>query len=438
MTEPVEFDDPPFPQQWEPYRHLVELWVRALRDGWDSIPDSEIDRHFLRADARVMLRALPPQARWGTLNRLLEYEEVAEGRVTVIWEDHAGVSLRTGFSVTEDTPFRIGGFNPRSNRTLPPGFTVRPAEESDGPTLRLLDRRAPIRVEDSEVAYDHGDDYFGAIRLMAGPSVTLVLEHDGRVIGVNCMTHLPVRIGGVLMQANYNYRTRIDPDFGGQGLSLGFASRAPELMPRAHLGFGVSYIARGNERMERAAMGFWSVEPERLLIKASPLAGAHGFRRCSEDDAARIVELLNTTHDGEEMFVPYTLESLAARVSREPAMYAWNDFRVSDAAVIGVGRLPMTVFRSDSGNESEHNRGVVYDYGFESGREDSLAGLVRGVCAETLDSFTELSLFSSGGSPGYAALKALAYRAEAYNALVNRPEPPGVAEHGFYVDQLTF
>ncbi len=248
MTDETELVDPPLPDQWEPYRHLVELWIRALRDGWDSVPDSEIDRHFLRADARVMLRALPPRARWGTLKRLLGYEGSAEGRVTVIWEDQEGVSLRTGFWVTEDTPARIGLFMARSNRTLPPGFTVRPAEEADGPALRLLDRRAPIRIGENEVAYDHGNDYFGAIRLMAGPSVNLVLEHEGRVIGVNCMTHLPVRIGGVLMQANYNYRTRIDPDFGGQGLSLGFASRAVELMPRAYLGFGVSYIARGNER----------------------------------------------------------------------------------------------------------------------------------------------------------------------------------------------
>ncbi len=111
---------------------------------------------------------------------------------------------------------------------------------------------------------------------------------------------------------------------------------------------------------------------------------------------------------------------------------------MSDVAVIGVGRLPMSVFRSESGTESERSRGLVYDYGFEPGHEQSFANLVLGVCAETAESFTELSFFSSGGSPGYAALKALAHRAEAYNALVRRPEPPGVAEHGFYVDQLTF
>ncbi len=51
---------------------------------------------------------------------------------------------------------------------------------------------------------------------------------------------------------------------------------------------------------------------------------------------------------------------------------------------------------------------------------------------------THLSLFTSPGSPGYAALRPLATRVEPYHLNIGTPDPPGLADRGIYVDHLYF
>ena len=45
---------------------------------------------------------------------------------------------------------------------------------------------------------------------------------------------------------------------------------------------------------------------------------------------------LNAFHGGEEMFVPYTEASLAARLARAPDLYGWERVWLAEGAVIGV------------------------------------------------------------------------------------------------------
>jgi hypothetical protein len=84
-------------------------------------------------------------------------------------------------------------------------------------------------------------------------------------------------------------------------------------------------------------------------------------------------------------------------------------------------------------------RALVLDYGCTSDGLGELVGLVTDWCARlAAEGATELSIFTSGGSRGAAALTALAKRREPYVVLCAVPPGERVKERGLYVDQLYF
>jgi hypothetical protein len=175
------------------------------------------------------------------------------------------------------------------------------------------------------------------------------------------------------------------------------------------------------------------------LLDCRAAAGPPAGRPARPEDGSAIVALLNATHEREELFVPYTVERLAARLGREPALYGWQHLRLGASAVVGIWPAGMRLLRESGAAREESVRALVLDFGFAPGAEAELVALLRAACATlTAQGCTHLSLFSSPGSPGRDALTALAVRVEPYTFNMGLPEPDDVTSRGLYVDQLYF
>ena len=349
------------------------------------------------------------------------------------------------------------------DRALLDGMEVRTATEADAAGIREVCRNAPIVLRNHTVTIDPGPNYFDAIRLMEFGATVLVATHHDRIVAVHCGTFYPIRYGGQEQWMSQILHSRVLADYAGLGLWSVMnrrlvnaanerrheASEAGEVPPN-----GCAYFAVENDATRRlnGAQATWSFQPYRAVLDARALvdaagadAGAVPNRRATPADAARIVELLNGTHHREELFLPFTVESLRARLERASDIYSWSDLRISDRVVVGTWMAGRTHVRRtmDDGAEASGQasvRGLVLDFGFEPGAEDELAALLPVVAADALAAgMTHLSVFTSDASPGSDVLRSLATDLEHYElATPYTPEPEGASTRGLYVDQIYF
>lgn len=349
------------------------------------------------------------------------------------------------------------------DRALLEGMEVRVADEADAAGIRDVCRNASIVLRDHTVAIDPGPRYFDAIRLMEFGATVLVVTHHDRIVAVHCGTFYPIRYGGQEQWMSQILHSRVLAEYAGLGLwsvmnrrlvnaaneRRAEASEAGEVPPN-----GCAYFAVENDATRRlnGAQATWSFQPYRAVLDARRLvdgaqagAGRTSNRRADPSDAGRIVELLNATHDREELFLPFTVDSLTARLERAPDIYSWSDIRMSDGAAVGTWMAGRTHVRrsKDVGSEARGQvsvRALVLDFGFEPGAEDELVALLRAAAADALAAgMTDLSVFTSDASPGSEVLRSLARDLEHYElATPYTPEPEGASARGLYVDQIYF
>jgi hypothetical protein len=269
-----------------------------------------------------------------------------------------------------------------------------------------------------------------------------VVERDGRIVGLGGRAFPAIRVAGHVYRGLYSHRLRLLPEAQGEGV-LGPLNAVRMLSQAARHCLSYAFIAAGNEAAIRSmpggvgGEGFWPVGAARLIIDTATVAASPNGRPAQESDVARLVELFNFTHRNEELFVPYTEETLAMRMHRAPDLYSWRNVLIGDRAALGVWPAGLGVRRDADGVETNDVRALVLDYGCES--EDALVELI-GAAAGGLRSqgTTELSIFCSGPSPLFPALSRLSKRIEPY--LVRCAVAPGheLEQRGVYVDQLYF
>ena len=110
-------------------------------------------------------------------------------------------------------------------------------------------------------------------------------------------------------------------------------------------------------RLRRGAAMEHASDSRAASVRA--LADPQIGRPATPRDAARIVEILNATHERDEMYLPYTVESFSARVERSPRDYCWDRVRMTDRAVVGVWPAGDTVRFIIESKESASSRGAV-------------------------------------------------------------------------------
>jgi hypothetical protein len=423
-----------------PVGRRLALFIDRLRGGAATLTDEDVTANFVTEppaqSAAVRRRVLAHYAAAIGPFSVRGYEAGRADFAVALLKDDRRRAWRAFVQIEASAPYRIR--YPIATLAPPPGITLRPARPSDAAALRALELRCPIVMADVRVTYDRGEDYFAGGRLV-GDSDPMVAEQDGALVGVHCVLTHDLRVGGLACRASYLHHTRILPEVQGGGLFS--ALQGAELERNAHKSDTIySYVAVGNEAARKnVPVPSWSARPERLVIDCGAQAGAPYGRSAGLQDAQRIVALINAAHEGEELFVPYTVERLATRLGREPATYGWPKLLLGEQAVVGVWPAGIRILREAQNGREESVRALVIDTGFAPGAEAELVALLRAWCGTLAGrGFTHLSLFTSPGSLGYEALLPLAARVEPYRFNIGLPEPPDVSARGLYVDHLYF
>ena len=319
---------------------------------------------------------------------------------------------------------------------------VRKATEADLAALAEIERGCPIVLGETSMYFDRGDDYFAFARLMEEATVGIAFVDD-KPGAVSCGAMHKVRVAGVIHPIVTVVHLRVMPEHQRKGL-WGAVNHAFEHYWKEVDGSN-AYISLNNAGMQHGFINTpnqWSITVERVQLATASLGDAVVGRAATPGDGHRIVEILNVTHGREEMFVPYTVESLTARLGRAPKQYSWSNIWMTDRAVVGVWPAgdSLKVIRETRGQRTVSRRAMVLDYGFLPGAENELESLLRTCCAKLVaQKIDTLSIFTSAPSAGSRRIVSLGSEVESFNMW-----SPGIAEgrdavqNGLYVDAIYF
>jgi len=394
-----------------PYRHEV------LTGGWKRCRDSYGDF------------------------KVASVEQVSDFELAVI-QTTGDKKWRLSIKVEDREPYRITAIT--RDRILDYEVVSREATPADAAVLSDIERRCPIVLSDGvTMTIERGDDYFAYTRLMDDFLVALGFV-DGKPAGVNVAAAHTVRVAARDYRIHAFAHLRILPEHQKKGLWGAINRVFDEKYPPGSYDGSTAYPSVDNAAMLRGFKGAprWSIHQIRAQLQCASIAGPQAGRPATPRDAARIVEILNATHESDEMYVPYTVESFRARVERSPRDYCWERVRMTDHAVVGVWPLGDSVrfIIESKGERIESRRGIALDWGFVAGAEDEFEALLRAQCGWLRDrGLDRLSVFTSEASAGYERVRALASELERYVVIsFGIPEPAGAAARGLYVDPIYF
>ena len=382
--------------------------------------------------------------------RVEAVEDVSPTEIAVVLAPAEGRRQRILFIVEEDPPHRIR--LEKWSRVHDYDLQMIAATEAHAATLADIERRALVVLGDTTVATDRGEDYFAAARLIDDPTVFLAVV-DGDPAGVSWGAQAKVLFDGEARNATYFFHLRVTPEHQGKGLWGAFDNAVwTRYWETADLYIGYwlaentvwAHVAEQVQARPDFKRPEWIPTVYRLLLPVASMAGPReGVRSATPADAGRIVEILNDAHAGEELYHPYTVESLTARLERDPALYSWANLLLTDRAVLGVWPAGerIEVVTTRAGDVARSRRGHVMDYGFLAGGEQEFCDLLAASSAD-LDArgIGQLSIFTSKGARGQRELKQFKGAVEAYrfNTGITARMPATAQTNGIYTDHLYF
>lgn len=319
-------------------------------------------------------------------------------------------------------------------QTRTPGLVIRPAQAGEAARLVEVERDSPVPAGGGVTFTVEKPDALGLSRLQPEP-VVLVAEIDGRVVGMNSASIHDGLIGGQRQRMGWLHYPRVLPDYRGKWIGHSLATELTavcrERADRCYQLFMSGYDAEDGRHR-------WRTQPVWLLLDSGRIGGPPHGRPATPDDAELVVEMLNAGHAREELFLPYTVASLTARLERSPTQYSWADLTIGDGAVTGVWRGAWRLVRN---HHSRIVRGIqdnVLDYGFLPGAEGELLRLLRAAGGRATNGTLEryLGMWTSVGSPAYPSLTVLTGREFPFQLQSDAPEPPAASHRGLHLDAL--
>jgi hypothetical protein len=425
--------------KWYLARMLAKGEGASTRDSERYTP--EVARRFAQHDTDENERA-----EWAAfaaqMGEILKIELEAHSDFSLVARVHTGKNQRwrLKLEVESERDHRISRLD--WERQFEFKLEVRDATPADAAILADIERRCPIVLGDTKVYFERGTDYFAFARLME-EYVIGIASVDGIPAAVTCGAKHRVRIGGVDHPIVTVIHLRVLPDHQRKGL-WGAANRVLDRFDDNTDGSN-AYISVNNAGMQHGFINTpskWNISVLKMQLSAAKRAGAAAGRPATHADAATIVAMLNTFHARDEMYVPYTVDSLTARLERAPELYSWGNIRMTPRAIVGVWPAgeSLCVVTEKDGKTTRSRRGVVLDYAFLPGGEEEFLSLLRGSCASLRDrSIDALSIFSSQTSPGVDVIRSLADAVEEYNMWTPGLAVPSAADkRGLYVDPIYF
>jgi hypothetical protein len=286
---------------------------------------------------------------------------------------------------------------------------LREANVSDNEAFCDLWASSPEQIGDFEVTTLRGPNGFTQFRLQE--NVNLHVIADGNLIVASCgWARHNVLVAGQRVSLRYGQALRVHKDYRRQGLGDAVRSFGGGANTTGPSLAQYDYMRAGNF----AVVGWWEkyrpdffddvpkqkdevpgIPVEVHQLPSRPATSSREIRGGRREDLPRCVALINRTHEGQDLFRPYSAEFLedkldegywGERAAWFPAVYCWDDFFVVESrgrvvACAGLwdrGRDQRDHFRHrESGEERLISDAALLDWGFEEGADEAMAELLR-------------------------------------------------------------
>jgi hypothetical protein len=423
----------------DPRARSLAWYIGHLRRRWQGVSEDEV-RGAYRTDDPVapkqrlafkvhMAARVPPFA----LEQILatsDHEAVARlrdtqgrrWRVRAIMHPAEPDRLRWAF-ITQEPP---------------PGVVIRPAELSDGPALAALERRVPIIDGEVRRTYDRGEDYFVAAAV-PNEHLVLVAEVDGVLSGMTSQVLHPARADGRLLRLAYLRHFRVDPGVQGRGVFSALNGMQGEsAIP--HCDAPWSLTGASNEAVDSRGMRLLMRSPVvQLCIDARAAARPLPLPRPpARDDATALAEFLARSVGPLELSRTWSSDDVVGRVEGVGVRYGWDRIALTEQAVLGVEKTPVTVETAGPGGTSIRREVMAFDIGAVPGQESQLLDLVRAWCSRLVDEGIDDLLMVVSNPALRRALEPLATRSTSFNLNHQFPVAADADVRGYFIDGMLF
>jgi RimJ/RimL family protein N-acetyltransferase len=315
-------------------------------------------------------------------------------------------------------------------------LVIREATAADNDALIDLERRSPLLLGDTTLVFDRSPNFFAREELLEC-SRMVVGEKDGRVAGVMGAARYDTLVGGEPVRAVYVHHGRVSTEHQGSGVAprLALALLEP-LLTEADLLYW--YVMPENRvsftMITRAAPYSWPRHPscQSFRLEPRPVEPTEAPTLARPEQIEEICALMNRTHAGHDLFLPYTEATFTARLSRSPT-YGWPQIFVRErggrpVATAGLWDLGATLEvrrKPEGGEESVVRPVVLLDHGFAEGAEAEMARLL-GDLGELAAGWGRQEMWMSLylDSPLYRAMRARPHRVDSFLGLNITPDAP--------------
>ena len=261
---------------------------------------------------------------------------------------------------------------------------IREATQADNAALIELERQAPLDLGDRVLSFDRSPNFF-AHQEMEEHGRVVVAEDEGRLVGVVAGAWYDVLVEGQRRRLLYIHQGRILPDYRRRRVATDLVIQHLILALDAKIDSPYWLISPDNKTSlafgQQGGMEFWPLDGRRDSFDLNARGKADGqVGSVGPDDLPRVLELINRTHAGREMFLPYDTDRLQKRLSLSPT-YGWQHWRgyrsekklLAAAGVWDFGRSLRTTERDKAtGRESVSLPAFVLDYGCAAGAEEAM------------------------------------------------------------------
>ncbi len=196
---------------------------------------------------------------------------------------------------------------------------IREATELDNEQLLSLQSKSPMG-SDLIIQLDSSPDFFNRSKGYRDWTI-LVAEDENRLLGAAGYAVQDKPISGKTYKMVYEYGFMVDPDARRRGVASALQTEIEKRNPNVdyfHLN-----ITEDNQASQSffTKMGFETVRncgPYMFMAYKEQDVDHYKIRQAKQGDIPVIVELLNETYSGYEMYIPFTSESLTDYIERLP------------------------------------------------------------------------------------------------------------------------